>query len=104
MTHERNKYKQKYLNTKDAIWKLQDDYTGFSVYSNEVTFDYQGFVTKRGQEDPLPPDMWPQVTIKEMPPPFIRPIDNSKFTDHAIEDSIVWDEYNSTWDSSTYEY
>lgn len=52
--HERNKYKFKHLDFKRPIWKLQDDYTGFSIYSHQAVQDWRGYITKRGQADPEP--------------------------------------------------
>lgn len=65
---ERSKSKKKYLDLSRPIWKIMDDYTGAYIYSDQITIDYRGFVTRKGHEDIEPAAEHPVPVPKEASP------------------------------------
>lgn len=86
-----------------GIRKLEDDYTGFPVYSNDTEVDYQGRIVKAGtaNEDPIKPRITPRATSEL---PFYRPFPQAQLLSDDQLWEIYWDTYDATWDDSGFIY
>lgn len=84
------------------IQKLTDEYTGASVYSNNVEKDYKGYITASGNADPKPIPEY-KVNIPVGSVPWVIRKETNPQDVQGITDP-VWDTYDEYWNTSELEW
>jgi len=85
-----------------GTWKVVDDYTGFTINSDEVEFDYQGAAVKRGTAIKENPSDKPFTIPPLSKPAFVRPQNPTKWAGGVEPDTWTMVEILQHWGTDLY--
>ncbi len=85
-----------------STWKVVDDYTGFTIDSDQVEFDSEGFAVKRGTSTKENPSDKPFTIPPLSKPAFVRPERPTRWRDGVEPDTWTMDEILQHWGTDLY--